>query len=135
MYHTFFSHQYINNTLCIDTYIYIKQRDRATFNKSFLDYLTYNKNGLHYKVKVVFFFISQIKIYWLNVCIIYFCQIKTSSGRWKGEASSICLWWEGGGGQKILQIASWWTLVSNEFEECHAFCKLETPSVNFDQIR
>jgi hypothetical protein len=33
------------------------------------NFTSYNKSELHYKVKVIFFFISQIKIYWLNVSI------------------------------------------------------------------
>ena len=126
----FFSHKYINNTSCIN--IYLKEKRSNDLKKSCLGYFTfYNKNGLHYQVKTIFFIISQIKIYWFNVSISvgFFCQNKTSLIHWRGEASSI--FFCGGGDHIILQIASRWTLVGNEFEECHAFCKLKMLSVNF----
>ena len=55
--------------------------------KEFVGYIAfYNKNGLHYKVKVIFFVISQIKIHWFNVSISVFTflyQNKNEADRWK----------------------------------------------------
>ena len=70
------------------------------------------------------------------MCVLFiFVKLKRPQDAERGKPARFVCGERGGGCQKILQIASWWTLVSNEFEECHAFCKLETPSVNFDQIR
>jgi hypothetical protein len=41
---------------------------------SLVGYITfYNKNCLHYKVTVIFFFTSLINIYWLNVSFVIIC--------------------------------------------------------------
>ena len=90
--HLFFpSHQYIHNTSCIN--IYLKKIKRSSdLKKSCLGYFTfYNKNVLHYKIKVIFFFISQININWFNVSINFFIQIKCPQVAERGKpAQSFC---------------------------------------------
>ena len=55
----------------LHTYIF-KTNEIERFIKSCLVYLAFNnRNGLHYKVNILFFFISQVKIYCLNVSIFY----------------------------------------------------------------
>ena len=134
MYHIFFfSHKYINTTSCIN--IYLKEKRSNGLKKSCLGYFTfYNKNGLHYKVKIIFLIISNkdLLIECVDFCFFFFCQNKTSLIDWRGDAGLI-LFVVGVGGQIILHIASRWTLVSNEFEKCHAFCRLKMPSVNFNK--
>jgi hypothetical protein len=85
----FFSHQYIHNTSCI--HIYFKKVKRSSdLKKSCLDYFTfYNKNVLHYKVKVIFFVISQRYINWFNVSITFFIQIQRPQVTERGKPAQV----------------------------------------------
>ena len=89
--HYVYSHQYINNTTCRHV-CYKKEIERQWIN-SRVGYFTFHtKNCLHYKVKVIIFFTSLVKIYWMNVSIRFFFfsyKNKTSPGSREGEASSI----------------------------------------------
>jgi hypothetical protein len=63
--------------------------------KSHIGYITfYNKNWLHYKVKVIFFFTSLIKIYWMNENSFFFFSYKNKTSPGSGEvvACSIFRW-------------------------------------------
>ena len=87
--------------------------------KEFVGYIAfYNKNGLHYTVKVIFFVISQIKIHWFNVSISVFTflyQNKNEADRWK--SAHLFGVDRGGGCQIIIHIASLWTIeVGNVYD-------------------
>ena len=112
--------------------IYKTKKRSNDIKQACLGYLTfYNKNGIHYKVKVIFFFILQIKICWLNVSNSFFIKIKRPQIADRGKPDRFVLWWRGG--EIILQISSRWNLVSTVFAECHAFSRLKMHSVNFDK--
>jgi hypothetical protein len=116
--HYFYSHQFINNTTCRNV-CYKKESERQWTN-SRVGYITfYNKNWLHYKVKVIFFFTSLINMYWLNVSIRLFFSYKnkTSPGSGEGEASSMFRWGRGGVVlcHILIEIASQWTIVGKVF--------------------
>jgi hypothetical protein len=56
------------------------------------------------------------------MCVLFiFVKLKLPQDAERGKPARFVCGERGGGCQKIFQIASWWTLVSNEFEECHAF--------------
>ena len=59
----------------------------------------YKTNALHWKLKVIFFLICQIKIYWMIVSNSFFflCQSYTSSGGGIWESVQLC--WVGMGGR------------------------------------
>ena len=75
-------------------WIYVIKRYRITMKSRTF----YKKNALHWKVKVIFFLICQIKIYWMIVTNSFFfvCQNYTSSGGGIGEWVQFC--WVGMGG-------------------------------------
>jgi len=117
--HYFYSHQYINNATCRNV-CYKKEIERQ-WNDSLVGYSTfYNKNWLQYKVKVIFFFTSLIKIYWLNVSILFLSfhiKIKRPRVAERGKPA-LCFRWGGGGVvwcHILIEIASPWTIVGNVF--------------------
>jgi hypothetical protein len=115
----FFIHTNISTMQPVEMYA-IKKRSNDNEKNSRVGYFTfYNKNWLHYKVKVIFFFTSLINMYWLNVSIRLFFSYKnkTSPGSGEGEASSMFRWGRGGVVlcHILIEIASQWTIVGKVF--------------------
>ena len=106
MYHIFYSHQYINNTTCIDKYM-LWEKDRTTMKQSCIGYFTfYNKSELHCTFFVEgeitdeqFFHVSSISLFYIYLLCLPFERRETycfsmifSSA--SASASDILIFWQ-----------------------------------------
>ena len=115
----FFIHINISTMQPVEMYAVKKEIERQWKN-SLVGYFTfYNKNWVHYKVKVIFFITSLIKIYWLNVSIRLFFSYKNKTSRVaeRGKQALFLRWGEDGvvWCHILIEIASSWTIVGNVF--------------------